>query len=152
MPDDLYDRDILIWSEQQAHLLRRLAAGERVNEAVDWPNLIEEVEDVGRSQLSACESFLVQAIVHMMKIRIEPGGPVTHWTDEVDRYLDEALSRLSPAMRGRVDLERVYARALRRVRRQLRSVTISLPSKCPYLVDELLAEEPDIDALLAKLG
>jgi hypothetical protein len=137
MPDDLYDRDILIWSEQQAHLLRRLAAGERVNEAVDWPNLIEEVEDVGRSQLSACESFLVQAIVHMMKIRIEPGGPVTHWTDEVDRYLDEALSRLSPAMRGRVDLERV---------------TFSLPSKCPYLVDELLAEEPDIDALLAKLG
>jgi hypothetical protein len=29
---DLYDTDILVWSEQQAALLRRAAAGERVND------------------------------------------------------------------------------------------------------------------------
>jgi hypothetical protein len=29
---NLYDTDILLWSEQQADLLRRLAAGERVND------------------------------------------------------------------------------------------------------------------------
>ena len=39
-----YDTDILDWSERQAALLRRLANGERVNDAVDWPNVIEEVE------------------------------------------------------------------------------------------------------------
>jgi hypothetical protein len=32
MPD-LYETDILLWSEQQRDLLRRLAAGEPVNEA-----------------------------------------------------------------------------------------------------------------------
>ena len=32
---DLYEADILLWSEQQAALLRRLAAGERVNEQID---------------------------------------------------------------------------------------------------------------------
>ena len=47
MPDGLYERDFVLWSEAQADLLRRLAAGERVNAAVDWPNLIEEVEDLG---------------------------------------------------------------------------------------------------------
>jgi len=31
MPDDLYDRDALAWSEHQASLLRRVARGERVN-------------------------------------------------------------------------------------------------------------------------
>ena len=31
----LYDADVLEWSEQQARLLRQLAAGERLNEAVD---------------------------------------------------------------------------------------------------------------------
>lgn len=28
MPDELYERDILAWSEEQARLLQRLAAGE----------------------------------------------------------------------------------------------------------------------------
>lgn len=48
MPDDVYERDILSWSEHQAGFLRRLAAGERVRAAVDWRNLIEEVEALGR--------------------------------------------------------------------------------------------------------
>ena len=45
---DLYDTDILLWSEQQAELLRRRAAN-----ALDWDNLVEEVEAVGRSELHA---------------------------------------------------------------------------------------------------
>ena len=57
MPDDLYERDILSWAERQSALLRRLANGERLNEAVDWPHVIEEIEDVGRSELRACESM-----------------------------------------------------------------------------------------------
>ena len=61
MPDGLYERDALAWSERQADLLRRLAAGERLNEAVDWPNVIEEVQDVGLSELRAVRSLLVQA-------------------------------------------------------------------------------------------
>ncbi len=48
MPDGLHERDALAWAEQQATLLRRLAAGERINDAVDWPWVIEEVEGVGR--------------------------------------------------------------------------------------------------------
>ena len=47
MPDGLYDCDALTWSDQQAELLRRLAAGERVNDQLDWPNIIEEIEGVG---------------------------------------------------------------------------------------------------------
>ena len=43
MPDDLYSRDILAWSIAQAERLRRMAAGERVND-LDWANVIEEVE------------------------------------------------------------------------------------------------------------
>jgi hypothetical protein len=39
------------WSGRQADLLRRVARGERINsDDLDWPNIIEEVESVGRSQ------------------------------------------------------------------------------------------------------
>ena len=47
MPDELYERCCLAWAEQQSELLRRVAAGERVNAAVDWAHVIEEIHDVG---------------------------------------------------------------------------------------------------------
>ena len=40
---DLYDTDLVIWSERQAELLRRMAAGERVNDQIDWENVAEEI-------------------------------------------------------------------------------------------------------------
>ncbi|MBV9250584.1 MAG: DUF29 domain-containing protein [Acetobacteraceae bacterium] len=63
----LYDADVLLWSEQQAELLRRRAAN-----ALDWENLAEEIEDVGRSQLNAVESLLTQALLHYLKAECWP--------------------------------------------------------------------------------
>src|SRR5882757_283600 len=62
-----YDTDILLWSQRQAELLRRLAAGEPVNEAPDWPNIVEEIESVGNEQLHAVTSLLRQALIHILK-------------------------------------------------------------------------------------
>ena len=39
----LSDTDTALWSDQQAALLRRLAAGEWVNDQVDWENVIERM-------------------------------------------------------------------------------------------------------------
>ncbi len=52
---DLYDADVLEWSEHQARLLRQHVAGEGSNEAPDWANIIEEIESVGQSQIDAVE-------------------------------------------------------------------------------------------------
>jgi hypothetical protein len=41
---DLYGEDIRLWSETQSDLLRRLAAGETVADKVDWPHVVEEIE------------------------------------------------------------------------------------------------------------
>ena len=65
---DLYECDILIWSEQQAALLRRRADGVLVNDRdLDWGNLAEEIEAVGRNELHAVELLLVQAMAHGFK-------------------------------------------------------------------------------------
>jgi hypothetical protein len=71
MPNDLYDRDVLAWSEHQADLLRRLARGERVND-VDWEHVVEEIEDVGLSELHAVASCLEQILVHLLKAQAWP--------------------------------------------------------------------------------
>ena len=46
----LYDDDIVSWAEQQAAALRELAAKPELSNVVDWENLIEEVETLGRSE------------------------------------------------------------------------------------------------------
>jgi hypothetical protein len=42
---DLYEDDILLWSEHQAEALRRRATNE-----IDWENVAEEIEAIGRSE------------------------------------------------------------------------------------------------------
>lgn len=153
MADELYDSDTLIWSEQQASLLRRLADGERVNDAIDWPHVIEEIEDVGLSQLSACESLLRQALVHLMKLRGGADRPAAHWRVETLGFLTDAQRRFSPSMRQRIDLGRIYRRTLRDLREAHEDAawTRELPEACPFTLDDLLSEDRHMEALLAKL-
>jgi hypothetical protein len=88
MLDDLYERDILIWSEHQAALLRSVARGELVN-GVDWEHVVEEIEDVGLSKLNAVESDLRQLIVHLLKVHGWPNClAVEHWRDELVNFQD----------------------------------------------------------------
>ncbi len=154
MPDDLYDRDILIWSEQQAELLRRLAVGERVNDAVDWTNLIEEVESVGRSEFHACRSLLAHAFVHLLKLRAWPGSQAAaHWRGEVVSFLTSARRRHTPSMRQRIDLAELYADALFELQAWTGDTGQPLPSPqtCPFTLDDLLSGRPNVWDLVAKL-
>ena len=152
MPDDLYERDILIWSEHQAGLLLRFARGELVN-GVDWEHVVEEIEAVGLSQLNAVGSDLRRIIVHLLKIHGWPDrAAVEHWRDEIGNFQDEAEQRYVPSMRQRLDLNRAYGRARRRVMR----MTIdgqgprAVPETCPFTIEHLLTElPPALEAILA---
>src|SRR4051794_29219374 len=104
---DLYDADVLDWSERQAELLRRHAAGERLNEQPDWSNIIEEIESVGRSQLSAVQSLLVQAMVHALKAEGWPNTAyVAHWKGEARGFRADARRDFSACIRQRIDIGR----------------------------------------------
>jgi hypothetical protein len=141
---DLYDDDILLWSEHQARLLRRRAAGELVNEAeLDWPNIAEEIESVGNEQLRAVESFLVQALLHDLKAAAWPlSRDVPHWRAEARRFRGDAASRFAPSMRQRIDMAKVYRRALRAMPETLDDQPpLPVPQNCPVTLDELLAED-----------
>jgi hypothetical protein len=142
--NDQYDADILLWSEHQAELLRRRAAGELVNDAdLDWPNIAEEIEDVGRSQLHAVESFLVQALLHDLKAEAWPlSRDAPHWRAEARRARDDAASRFTEAMRQRIDMARLYRRALRAMPDASDGLPpLPVPDVCAVTLDELLSDE-----------
>jgi hypothetical protein len=139
---DLYDDDIVLWSEHQAELLRRIAAGEPVNETPDWPNIVEEIEGVGSEQRHAVESLLLQALVHLLKAQAWPSAPtVPHWQAEARVFLAQARRRFVPSMRQRIDLGGIYADALRGLPENIDGVApLPIATAMPTL-DELLAAD-----------
>ena len=154
MPDGLFEHDALAWSERQADLLRRLAAGERLNEVVDWPNVIDEVEAVGRSELRSCESLLRQAMVHLLKLTAWPGSrAAAHWQGETIGFLADARRCLSPSMRHRIDLADLYATALRQVHALADDAGEQrpLPEVCPFVFDGLLDADADVQTLVNRI-
>jgi hypothetical protein len=154
MPDDLYWDDTLLWSDRQSALLRRLAAGERVND-VDWEHVIEEIEDVGKSELRACTSLMGRAMEHLLKLQGWPEHASSeHWRNEIFGFLRDAAAAFTPSMRQKIDIASDYRKALRGVRRMTMEGCgpAPLPNDCPFDIDDLLADDPDIDALLAKLA
>jgi hypothetical protein len=149
MPDDLYDHDVLAWSEHQAELLRRIARGERVND-VDWEHVVEEIEDVGRSELNAVRSLLRQMLVHLLKLHAWPNAADSrHWPSEIVSFQADAAQAFAPSMRQRIDPRKLYDLALRQVEllRHTGKRLRSSPAACPVTLDQLLtASVPDLRA------
>lgn len=59
---NLHDRDFNLWIEKTK---RQILA--RDFENMDWNNLIEELEDMGKSEKRALESYLQRLIEHILK-------------------------------------------------------------------------------------
>jgi len=78
-PKTLYDQDFLAWSRQQSEALRA-AARTGSNQLLDWENLAEEIEDLGRSQRSATASHIMRVIQHLVKLEYSPSiDPRSGW-------------------------------------------------------------------------
>jgi hypothetical protein len=138
---DVYDDDILVWSERQSDLLRRIAAGDPVNERPDWVNIIEEVESVGREQLHAVESLLLQALAHILKADGWPlARDVENWRGDSRGFRAQARRRFAPSIRQNIDLAGLYADALRILPTSMDGQPPQPVSPtCPMTLDELLA-------------
>lgn len=66
---------MLPWSERQAGLLRRRAAGGLVNDAeLDWPNIAAEIESEWISERRALASHVRNILAHLIKLEASPAS------------------------------------------------------------------------------
>ncbi len=135
-----YDSDILIWSEHQAALLRRIADGEPVNEKPDWSNIIEELADVGRSELRSCRSLLRQALRHMLKAEAWPHSrDAPTWRADAIDFRRQAKDAFTPSMRQKIDVSNLYREALAALPESIDGQPpLPVPDVCPVTLDDLL--------------
>jgi hypothetical protein len=122
-PARLYDEDFVRWAEEQAAALRQ-ASGDGANLPLDWENLAEEIDSLGRSQRNELGSRLATIIEHLIKLENSSAGdPRAGWMDTIDRERSdvERLLRQSPSLRGEVS-RMVLAETARAVRLASRSL------------------------------
>ncbi len=139
----LYDADIVLWSEQQADKLRRIARGEQPND-VDWENIVEEIESVGRSEMYTVRSLLLRALEHLLKAAAWPQAQSARkWLHEARTFLSDAELEWAPSMAQRIDLDSLYRKALATVRdlEFEEGPPGPLPEHCPVTLAELMAGE-----------
>ena len=138
MSETVYDADILLWSEQQAELLRK----QSINE-LDWDNIAEEIEGVGRSQLHAVQSHLVLALLHDLKAEAWPlSRDVEHWRAEARLHRAAARRQYTPSMRQRLDMAALYRDARDGLPDTMYGTQpLPLPADCPVTLDEMLSED-----------
>jgi hypothetical protein len=148
---DLYDDDILLWSERQAELLRQHSEAARVNDAIDWPNVIEEIEDVGRSEFRSCRSFLRQALRHMLKAEAWPlSRDAPTWRGDAVDFRRQARDAFTPSMRQKIDIAALYADALAALPEAMDGQPpLPVPDACPVTLERLLEDNPRLSLTAA---
>ena len=140
-PDaSLYDEDFYAWTQEQAELLRRGGAGAN---GLDIEHIAEEIEDLGKSELHACQSLCEHIIEHLLKLEYsglaEPAG---RWRDEIVEWRVQLSRKLTRSLLAQMNLDERYRYALRLLRRLERDVpglTQRVPAECPYSLDEILS-------------
>jgi Domain of unknown function DUF29 len=144
---DLYDTDIVAWAGTQAELLRRLARGEQINAPPDWPNIAEEIESVGRSEINATLSQIVNVLRHRLYLLGWPEGlSVRRWRAELREFERQLRQHYTPSMTGTAHVTDaivagLYADAVEYTLAHMDTdPTQPLPDACPWTLAELLAE------------
>ncbi|MEB3310764.1 MAG: DUF29 domain-containing protein [Snowella sp.] len=134
----LYEQDYLRWTEETAHSLRN-----KKFDCLDLENLIEEIEDLGKSQRRELESRLEELLEHILK-RTYVNLPECYrgWVESVDkqRLALRRLLKSSPSLKPYFweIFDEAYYDALRIVARSYPQV--QFPKQWPF--------EQSIEALL----
>jgi hypothetical protein len=134
----LYDRDIALWAETIAQLLRQ-----RQFEGLDLVHLIDEVEALGRRERDKLVSSVRLILHHLLKWQYQPARRSRSWLQTIQRervnlsaYLED-----TPSLKRLLN-EEWLAKAYRRARQDAAIETSlpldTFPPDCPYRWDHIL--------------
>ncbi|MEA5509456.1 DUF29 domain-containing protein [Crocosphaera sp. UHCC 0190] len=127
----LYETDYPLWLEKQGNALKN-----RDVNALDWNNLLEEIEYFANEQIHAVNNLLKQIIIHRLKLDYSFDiYSRHHWQCEINAFIDNLEDKLTNSIRNKIDLEKPYKRARRTV---LEKYNLDLPPDCPYSLEELI--------------
>jgi hypothetical protein len=131
-----YTTDFYAWTQQQAKLLRN-----QESDRLDWQNIAEEIEDMGRSEKRQLESRFEILIMHLLKWQFQPNLRSRSWqlTIKEQRLRLEKLIAENPSLKSSLDdiQEKIYPLAV--ISAEKETGLSSFPETCPYELKELFS-------------
>jgi hypothetical protein len=138
----LYDEDFYAWTQQQGELLRR---GPAAANRLDYDLIAEEIEDLGRSELHACQSLCEHIIEHLLKIEYSGlAEPADHWRREITEWRVQLERKQTRGIIAKLDLPdryRVALKLLRYLDREMPGLMRRVPEECPYSLEQILGRD-----------
>ncbi|NEO66566.1 MAG: DUF29 domain-containing protein [Moorea sp. SIO4G2] len=135
-----YTKDFNSWTQQTAQLLR-----EGRWQEIDLENLIEEVEDFGKSERRGITSQLIRLLLHLLKWQYQIQRRSDSWLDSITdaRTQIELAIEDSPSLRSypAQQLEQSYQRARRQAAQQTGMPVSVFPEACPYSIELTLDQD-----------
>lgn len=141
MPNrNLYDTDYFAWATEQASLLSegRLADA-------DLPNLIEEIESMGRGEKRELKNRLAVLLLHLLKWCYQPEKRGRSWRATIRIQRFEIHNHLAANPSLKAHLPEIVAQA-HEVARIAAAMETSLdeacfPTECPWTFEQIIAED-----------
>lgn len=134
----LYDKDFYLWIQTTTEQLKR-----RKFDAVDWDNLIEELETLGRSERDKLISSLKVLIAHLLKWQFQPEKRTKSWENTIFRERENIAEYLedTPSIQQFLSAEwmaKAYNRGRRIVIKETELDEELFPKDCTYSLEQIL--------------
>jgi hypothetical protein len=140
MSTELYKHDFNAWVHSQISLLTQGKVSE-----LDIEHLVEELEDMGKSNLNELESRYVILIAHLLKWQFQSDYQGRSWLNSIDeqRVQIGRLLRKFPSLKPKIQeaVEDAYPDALKLAVKETRLDKSIFPIVCPYSNEELLDDD-----------
>lgn len=132
----LYETDYLRWIETT---MEKLRVQDYSN--IDWENLIEEIEDMGRNERRSLESNLV-VLTHLLKWQYQPEFSSGSWKGSIAEHRRRIRKALKESPSLEPYLEKVfvecYSDAVEQAIAETELPVETFPQSCPYTSTEVL--------------
>jgi hypothetical protein len=139
----LYDTDFYIWTQEMAQRLR-----ERDVAALDWENIAEEIESMGKRDYRGLENRMRVLLIHLLKWRYQDEKRSRSWRSTIQTQRDriELILRDSPSFRRRIvaDMNEAYSLAVVRASIETTIPEKNFPTECPWTFESALQEPLDL--------
>lgn len=135
----LYEVDFFAWTQQQAALLR-----DQQWSQIDLPNLIEEIESLGKQQRQELRNRLSILIGHLLKWGYQPERRSRSWlaTIRIQRLDAIELLEENPSLKPYLEevLSKAYRKAVELAASETDRSSNQFPAECPYRFAEILSD------------
>lgn len=135
-----YNTDFYAWTQEQAQFLR-----DQAWDKLDLPNLIEELESLGKQQHQELRNRLSVLMGHLLKWEYQPEGRSASWLITLQVQRQDVLDLLeeNPSLKPYLAeaISKSYLRALQLALEETKLPRKTFPKECPYSLEQILDDQ-----------